>query len=181
MRLNVPNAPAERLLRARVLRMVAGVGIVIVCMSAVFGRPAAAAAEIQGGGADLQLRLENASVREVLDLLSGKFKLTYTLTSLPNRQLTGRYSGTLSEVLARLLDGSDYIVEVSGDSVKLIIVSGPAQPARGASAPASQVKESTAVPITPPSQSPAKAPPPPLAPPLTSYLTMSQAPALATP
>jgi hypothetical protein len=163
--------------------MVASVGIALMCLSAVFGRPAAAAAEIQGGGADLQLRLENASVREVLDLLSGKFKLTYTLTSLPNRQLTGRYSGTLSEVLARLLDGSDYIVEVSGDSVKVVIVSGPAQSPRGASAPASQVKESTAqaAPMTPPSQSPAKAPPPPLAPPLASYLTMSHVPAAPTP
>src|SRR5262245_44854625 len=81
--------------RAAARIVVAGC-IGVVCTQLILARPAGAAADVQGAAEDIQLRLESASVREVLDALARKFKLTYTLTSLPNRQMTGRYTGTLS-------------------------------------------------------------------------------------
>jgi len=147
----------------------------MVCMLGAFTAPAAASTDIQGPAEDLQLRLENASVREVLNALSGKFKLTYSLPANIGRQLTGRYSGTLNQVLARILDGNDYIVEVSDDAIKIVVWSGKSAPSAAAAVSASKEDQrpSLLVPASAPPQPLANPAPPPSVPPLTSYLTMT--------
>src|SRR5262245_42995759 len=97
--------------------------------------------------------------------------------------MTGRYTGTLSGILARVLDGSDYIVEVSGDAIKVVILSGTPQPPRSQAGSTSQAKEAVSAPVPVPTPSQTNTPPAPIptAPPLASYLTMSQGPALTTP
>src|SRR5690349_5375679 len=70
--------------------------------------PASAATDIQGTPDDLRLNVNNATLAEVLDALSTRFKVTYKLRSHNPRILTGRYSGTLRDTLTRILDGNDY-------------------------------------------------------------------------
>ena len=134
-----------------------------------------AATDVQGQPHDLRLRLENASVREVLDALSSKFKLTYSLPVNLGRQLTGRYSGTLNQVLARILDGNDYIVEVSDDVIKVVISGGMFASVRAVVAPAGSPGESQTAPPAgaPASQLIARPEPRPSVPPLATYLIMS--------
>ena len=68
-----------------------------------------------------------------LDALSARFNLTYN--SAPNgRALTGLYSGSLTEVLARVLAGNDYVLGVLDDRVRIVVVN-----ASTAEAPAVQV------------------------------------------
>src|SRR5262249_37333563 len=67
---------------------------------------------------------------------TSKFKLTYSLPVNLGRQLTGRYSGTLNQVLARILDRNDYIVEVSDDAIKVVISGGMVASVRAVVAPA---------------------------------------------
>jgi hypothetical protein len=96
--------------------------------------------------------------------------------------VTGVYSGTLRQVLARILDGNDYIVKVSDSGIEVLVLgaSGAASAAAGqtvvrsentaaaslsASAPTLPVSQATLVPSTP--TLPASSLPPPLA----SYLS----------
>jgi hypothetical protein len=125
--------------------------------------PAFALTDIQGAANDLRVKAENATIVEILDALSGRFKFTYTVRSHSGRTLNGTYSGTLSETLARVLDGNDYIVASSVNSLDIVVLGpsnatiGVAQlPQRGqiTSTPASS--STPASPSTPASSSPAR-------------------------
>jgi hypothetical protein len=92
---------------------------------------ASAVSEVEGQADAVKLRAENASIREVLDALSAKFKLSYKVPPNLIRNMTGEYSGSLNQVLARVLDGNDYVVETSEDGVKIVVLGasgGPASP-----------------------------------------------------
>ena len=92
--------------------------------------PAFALTDIQGAADDLRLNAQNATIIEILDALSGRFKFTYTVRSHSGRSLNGIYSGTLHETLTRVLDGNDYIVKLS-DSGLDIVVLGPSNATAG--------------------------------------------------
>ncbi len=83
--------------------------------------PARTATEIEGSQNDVDLRVRNASIKDVLAALAARFKLTYRLPPNLTGELSGRYSGPLHQVLGRILDGVDYVVEASDDSIKLVI------------------------------------------------------------
>src|SRR3954454_9260163 len=63
--------------------------IVVICVLGALLGPAVAATDVQGRAEDLELRVDNASIGEVLSALSSKFKLTYSLSANVGRQLTG--------------------------------------------------------------------------------------------
>jgi len=121
---------------------------------------------------DVVIQADKASVREILDTLSAKFKLTYRLPPNLDRVRTGLYAGTLHHVLARVLDGNDYIVQASDDGVEIVVFGAsrltPIVTADPTPAPAAASKAATLAPIAPTSK-PSPSPPPP-APPLNSYL-----------
>jgi hypothetical protein len=68
------------------------------------------------------LTVQNASITEILDALTTRFKVTYKVRSPTSRPLTGNYSGTLREMLTRVLDGNDYILELSDGGCKILIL-----------------------------------------------------------
>jgi hypothetical protein len=84
--------------------------------------PSSAGTEVRGHADDIQLRAENASTGEILNALSAAFKLTYKLPPNIGRNMTGLYSGTLHQVLGRILDGNDYIVKVSNNGIEVVIL-----------------------------------------------------------
>jgi hypothetical protein len=83
---------------------------------------ASAATEIQGAPDDLQLKLENATIIEILNALSTRFNVTFKARSHNPRLLTGVYSGTLLETLTRVLNGNDYILEISDQGLEILIL-----------------------------------------------------------
>jgi hypothetical protein len=127
---------------------------------------------INGPAERIELRVENASVSQILVELAQKYNVVYKRSPHLSRQLTGRYSGNLNEVLARILDGNNYIIEGDGGSINLLVLApsgthgpGPlAQPL----APQAAVP-SPGAPGAPASPTPAL--PGPEVPPLTSFLT----------
>jgi hypothetical protein len=147
---------------------------VIVAVLIMTPAPALAAAEVRGQPANMQLHAQNASIREVLDALSSEFKLTYQLPPNIGRKVSGLYSGTLRQVLTRVLDGNDYIVEVSDGSIKVVVLGAsgksavasagpvvvPAGPVIAPAGPAPATSDNAATPQTPASK--------PI-PPLTSF------------
>ena len=138
-------------------------------------RSASAATQVRGQQDDLQITAQNASIREVLDALSARFKLTYKLSPGIGRYLTGLYSGTLHQALARILDGNDYIVEVTDDGVEVVVLG---TSGRIVNAPVSQTvaaSENTVAPLAPSKPAAALKPIPPYSksspPPLATYLS----------
>src|SRR6476646_8620677 len=95
---------------------------VIAALLHMPSRSASAATLVGGQLEGLQIDAQNASIREILDALSAKFNLTYKLSLSVSRNLTGLYSGSLHQALARILDGNDYILEVSEGSVTVVVL-----------------------------------------------------------
>ena len=87
----------------------------------LFAERASATAEIEGSEHDVVLRVKNAPIKDVLDALAVRFKLTYRAPLNLTRELSGRYSGSLNQVLVRILDDVDYVVEAADDGIKLVI------------------------------------------------------------
>jgi hypothetical protein len=153
------------------------VAVIGVLLSMPLGS-ASAATQVRGQQDDLQIDTQNASIREVLDALSAKFKLTYKLPPGIGRSLTGLYSGTLYRALARILDGNDYFLEVSDGGVKVVVLGASGTIATPAISQAVAVSENTIAPLAP--STPVGAPTPvPAAskssspPPLSNYLSAS--------
>lgn len=118
-------------------------GIVMFCLAVLAALPCQAQGTVQIDGRvdDMQVRLENAPIAQVLADLGRRFGLTYRRVPSINRPLTGRYAGTLNQVLARVLDGTDYILEVSDQSVTLVVL--------GVSAPATRIGSNPVVSAAP--------------------------------
>jgi len=157
---------------------------------------AGATAEIEGSANDIVLRVKNAPIRDVLAALAVQFKLTYRAPPNLTRELSGRYSGSLNQVLARILDGTDYVVEASDEEIKLVILnlsgvsatadnkdnrtgnahSPAAPPAAAPTSPAQAAAVEPASASRPPARQPAAMPgnvTSPAVPPLTTFLPTS--------
>jgi hypothetical protein len=134
---------------------------------------ATAATDIQGTADNLRLDTRNATIVEILNALSSRFRFTYTVRSQSARPLTGIYSGTLHGTLTRVLEGSDYVLTLSERGLEILVL-GTSNP----SGAAAQMPASQATPA-PTSSNPATAanPNPSLStsspPPLSDYVSQN--------
>jgi hypothetical protein len=141
---------------------------------------ALAATEVRGRPDNIELGAQNSSVKEVLETLAAHYKLIYQVPANLPSDLTIQCSGTLQQILERVLDGNDYILKVSEDSMEVVVlgvsgatavaIPGPVITVNKSTTPSPTSSTSVARPALPESKP---------APPLTSYL--SQVPAGSTP
>jgi len=124
------------------------VAVAAVLLNTTLDR-ASAATQVRGEQNDLQIMIQNASTKEVLDALGAKFNLTYKLPPGTGRDLTGHYSGALYQVLARILDGNDYFVEMSDGGIHVVILGASGTIATPAANQAFAVGENATAPISP--------------------------------
>ena len=96
--------------------------VLTIAISLIRLAPVGAETQIRGSQDDLQVSIQNGSIKEVLDALSGNFNLSYRIPSISNLNISGVYTGTLYRVLTRILDGNDYVVETSDNGIKIIII-----------------------------------------------------------
>lgn len=127
-----------------------------------------AATEVQGHVNELQIRADNASVKEVFDALSVQLKLTYNLPANVGGNLTGLYSGSLKQVLSSVLAGNDFVIATSDDGVRVVVLN--ASSAIN-SAPTLRAGAANGTPVAQPATASTRTPSPskPI-PPLSSYL-----------
>lgn len=152
-----------------------GVALIGALLGVTLG-PASATTEVHGQQDNLELRVQNASIREILDALSARFKLTYKLPPSINRNLSGLYSGTLHQALARILDGNNFAVIVSDGDVEVVIFGASGTIANAPMSEAAAVSEPTVVPLAPSKSDAAPVKPITLSsksspPPLSTYLS----------
>jgi len=75
---------------------------------------------VEGDETSVSLVAENANMADVLAALKAKFRFRYSLSADPDRQVTVNLSGPLHQVVARLLDGYDFVVKRSPEGVELL-------------------------------------------------------------
>jgi len=140
------NSFGARLMMALIWR-----GMIAVLVSTMQA-PALAKTEVEGPSDAVRLSAEDASVNEVLAALSARFNLTYTPAPELNRAVAGVYSGTLQQILARILDGYDYVANVSVNGIELKVLGRSGSIARPSDVPppaGPATAASQAPPVTP--------------------------------
>jgi hypothetical protein len=106
-----------------------------------------AGAEVSISGTPGAVRIEarQASIDEVLRALQTSFKLRYSASGAIGGLISGTYSGSLPSVIARILDGHNYVMHGSADDLQVLLLTtgtsamkpaalaAPAQPGSAAS------------------------------------------------
>ena len=77
---------------------------------------------ITGGPGDVVIEAQDAAISDVLAALSKTFGVRYRGAALPERHITGRYGGPLPRVLARLLEGYDFVIKTESDYIEIIVL-----------------------------------------------------------
>jgi hypothetical protein len=78
---------------------------------------------VQGTPEVLRIEAKNASIEEVLGALRDAYSLTYQSYIPLGGQVSGTYVGPLPQVLARLLEGSNFVLTHSGNTFRVVITS----------------------------------------------------------
>jgi hypothetical protein len=81
----------------------------------------AAEVHVSGTPDRIVLQASEATMPEILAALRSTFDLQVTLKGGTARQLTGAYSGSLRQVLSRLLKGEDYVLRSTSGGVSVIL------------------------------------------------------------
>lgn len=77
---------------------------------------------VQGEVRDVRVEAHGATVAEILAALGERFALHYRGTT-GDRGLTATFEGPLRRVVARTLDGYNYIIREGGDGLEVIVLS----------------------------------------------------------
>ena len=101
-------------------RWIARAALALVCAAAPMAR---ADVLVDGDEAAVRVVARQASVAEVFAALQSKFRFRYSLAVSPERQINGTIAGPLHRVVARLLDGYDYVVKRAPDGVEVVRMS----------------------------------------------------------
>jgi hypothetical protein len=93
----------------------------LVCLSALSPTQAAAEVVIDGGRDEMQVRVENDTVGHVLEALGQKGNLHYGSATPLNKVVDGSFSGSLGQVLFRILGGYDFVIRHDPDGVEIFV------------------------------------------------------------
>ncbi len=102
-----------------------------IVLAAIVACSASARCEVsvQGTVAAVRVDAQQARLPEVLSALSTTLGVRYdSLIALDEVIVAGTYSGTLEDVLMRVLTGLNYVIKTGDGAVEVIIVGRPGQP-----------------------------------------------------
>jgi hypothetical protein len=76
---------------------------------------------VQGQAGDVRIEAHNATVDEILAALRERFALRYR-SSAGSDSVTATFEGPLRRVLARVLEGHNYVIEPRGDGLEVVVL-----------------------------------------------------------
>jgi hypothetical protein len=97
--------------------------LVAMVIALACGLASAAFAEVhvEGNPAALRFTASGDALSDVLTAFAAQWPVTYR-TSVPlNAEIEGAYSGSLSQVVARLLDGYNYVIKQESGLTEIIV------------------------------------------------------------
>ncbi len=107
-------------LRASRLKALVAAPLSVVVLQA-FLMSAHAAVQVSGAANALTLEASDASLEEVLAALGRSCGLQYRYPADFSRSVSGTFAGSLRQVLSRLLQGTNFVVESSASGTKVVI------------------------------------------------------------
>lgn len=96
--------------------------VIVSAIVLTFGRTASAEVKVAGRPDAVHLEVHDASLHDVLAALQERFNLRCRTVDALETQMTGVYDGPLRRVVARLLSGHDYAMQVSADGVDVLVL-----------------------------------------------------------
>jgi len=122
---------------------------------------------VQGTPEALHVEAKSATVGQVLGALRDTYGLTYQSEIPLGRQVSGTYVGPLPKVLARLLEGTNFVLTHSGNNFQVVITSSagpqPIPPPSGMPFPMPELKPNPTAQLPPGFVIPPPPPPTPSA------------------
>lgn len=97
-------------------------GSVVLAAGLVCAVRADAQAIVSGAENDVTIEAHDTSLQDVLAALGARFGLRYRNVSALDRRINGTYGGSLRGVVARLLDGYDYVMKTDGGRIEVIVL-----------------------------------------------------------
>jgi hypothetical protein len=83
--------------------------------------PSAAEVRLSGTPDHVVLQANDATIAEILAALRSAFDLEVKLKGTTARNFAGVYSGSVRQVLSRLLRGEDYVLHSAADGMSLVL------------------------------------------------------------
>jgi hypothetical protein len=100
--------------------------LLLVLPPLVCAAPARSEVSVEGTAAALRVKAEQAPLSEVLGALETRLGVRHSaLIALDGVTVGGTYSGTLEDVLRRLLAGFNYVIKTQEAAVEVVIVGRP--------------------------------------------------------
>ncbi len=94
----------------------------VACLSAFSAIEADAEVRVEGNRDEMHVRVENDIVGHVLEVLGQNVSLRYRCAAPLNKVIGGRFSGSLEQVLPRVLAGYDFVVRYNPQGAELLVV-----------------------------------------------------------
>ena len=111
--------------------------------------PLLAEARVQGSREAVRIETQNSSIEEVLTALGNAFQLRYRSSANLAKQLSGTYEGSLPRVVARVLEGYDFVLRNNNGKIEITVL-GTRNAASGAALASSTTTPAKAAPSSPP-------------------------------
>jgi hypothetical protein len=89
--------------------------------AAAFNPENAEPLQLQGDAAALRLDLHQTTITDVLSTLRATFHVKYRSLIALNEPLNGTYAGTLERVIARVLNGYNYVIKHDSATLDVVI------------------------------------------------------------
>jgi hypothetical protein len=96
--------------------------VALAAALAVIPASAIAAAKVSGSARAVRVETQNASIEEVLTALRQKFAVRYRSSVDLKTPISGTYGGTLAHVVARILEGHNFIVKSSPAGIEVTVL-----------------------------------------------------------
>ena len=96
--------------------------VALACLAVLSVTQADAEVRVDGGRDEMQVRVENDTVGHVLEALGRTVSLHYRSAAPLNKVIGGSFSGSLEQVLSRVLAGYDFVVRYNMQGVELLVV-----------------------------------------------------------
>jgi hypothetical protein len=105
-------------MRKRIMSCLAGGIALAVALAA----PAGAEVRVSGNTDRLVVAAKDASFTDILAALRATLRVDIAVKGAVTQQFSGTYSGSLRHVLARLLRGTDYVLNTAGGGLRIVLV-----------------------------------------------------------
>jgi hypothetical protein len=87
--------------------------------------PTRAEMRVRGSPEAVRIEARDSSVAEILSALSSAFNMHYQSSANLDKRLSGTYAGPLSRVLARILDGYNFVVKTDNGTIAVTVLGPP--------------------------------------------------------